>query len=83
MGNLIIGKHSALFGFALFFVCILSLITAVWAAIAGFHIGKPVASPDAFLGIVAIITLLVWIGIVIFAYQNFDKLKKGFSHENE
>ncbi|MDP3387716.1 MAG: hypothetical protein Q8S24_10805 [Eubacteriales bacterium] len=59
------------------------MITATWAAIAGFHIGKSVSSPDAFLGIVAIITLLVWIGIVIFAYQNFDKLKKSFSHETE
>ncbi|MDZ4058869.1 MAG: hypothetical protein U1D64_02380 [Bacteroidales bacterium] len=83
MGKIIIGKHSALVGFALFFVGILSIITAVWAVIAGFQTGKPFVSPDSFLGVVAIITLIVWIGIVIFAYQNFDKLKKGFSHETE
>lgn len=83
MNKILIGKHSAIVGFALFFVCVLSLITSIWAAIAGFHIGKSICSPDAFLGIVAIITLLVWTGIVIFAYQNFDKLKKGFSHETD
>lgn len=83
MNKILIGKHSAIVGFALFFISVLSLITATWAAIAGFHIGKSISSPDAFLGIVAIITLLVWAGLVIFAYKNFDKLKKGFSHETE
>ncbi len=76
MSNLIIGKNSAIVGFAMFFVLIISVITSLIAATAAFK-------QDIFLGVVALITLIVWIGIVMFSYRNFDKLKKGFSHETE
>lgn len=76
MSKILIGKNSAIEGFALLFVLIISLITAVTAAISAF-------AYSTFLGVVALITLIVWIGIVLFSYRNFDKLKKGFSHETE
>ncbi len=76
MSKILIGKNSAIVGFAMFFVLIISIITAVVAATAVF-------SQDVFLGVITLITLVVWIGLVVFSYRNFDKLKKGFSHETE
>jgi len=76
MGKILIGHNSALIGFSMLFVLIISLITAVTAAISAFVY-------SAFLGVVALITLIVWISMVVFSYRNFDKLKKGFSHETE
>lgn len=76
MSNVIIGKNSAIVGFALLFLLVISLITAVTAAISAFVY-------SVFLGVIALITLIVWVGLILFSYRNFDKLKKGFSHEAE
>lgn len=76
MSKILIGKNSAIVGFTMFFVLIISIITAVIAATSAF-------SQDTFLGVITLITLIVWIGLVVFSYRNFDKLKKGFSHETE
>lgn len=76
MSKILIGKNSAIVGFAMFFVLIISVVTCLIAATAAF-------SQDVFLGVITLITLIVWVGSVVFSYRNFDKLKKGFSHEKE
>lgn len=72
-----VGKNSAVVGFAFFFFLITSLITAIYAAAEAFNNGHP------FLGVIALLTLVIWIGIVVFSYRNFETLKTGFSHEKE
>lgn len=74
--NLFIGKNSAIVGFSMFFVLIISVITSLIAATSAFK-------QDILLGVITLITLIVWIGLVVFSYRNFDKLKKGFCHETE
>lgn len=76
MSNVIIGKNSAIVGFAMFFILIISVVTGLIAATAAFK-------QDIFLGVIALITLIVWVGLILFSYRNFDKLEKGFSHETE
>lgn len=76
MSKILIGKNSAIVGFAMFFILIISVVTGLIAATAAF-------SQDIFLGVITLITLILWIGLVVFSYRNFDKLKKGFSHETE
>lgn len=76
MSKILIGKNSAIVGFSMFFVLIISVITSLIAATAAFKQG-------IFLGVVALITLIVWISLVVFSYRNYDKLKKGFSNETE
>lgn len=72
-----VGKNSAVVGFAFFFILIISLVTAIYAAAEAFSNGHP------FLGVIALLTLVIWIGIVVFSYRNFETLKTGFSHEKE
>lgn len=76
MGKILIGKHSAIVGFTLLVVLVISFITAITAAIYVYKL-------DALLFVICLITLIVWIGVVLFCYRNFDKLKTGFSNEKE
>ena len=69
---ILIGKNSALVGFASLASLILSCITAVMGAITGFK-------ASFFLGMLAILTLLIWIVAIIYVYRNYDKLNKYFS----
>lgn len=72
-----VGKNSAVVGFAFFFILIISLVTAIYAVAEAF------SNNHTFLGVLSLVTLLIWIGIVVFSYRNFEGLKSGFSHEKE
>ena len=68
MQNLLIGKNSAIKGFGIFFLLILCLITFCGA----------ISSKDVFIQIVAIITIIVWIGIISLIYKNIDAIWNFF-----
>jgi hypothetical protein len=63
MGNLLIGKNSAIIGFTMFFLGVLSLVVGLLAAQFCFD------KQEVFFGILSIATTLVWIIIVLMLFK--------------